>query len=367
MSHHQPDHTHGGGHSQPQPVKKGAYHLLKCRVLEGKFGPETNDHYQIRVTDNHNEYRVAVNAKSTAGKPDLYFLADHNFRHPITALLEARPGGVSWGFTPLRSGPGGLALDYIRDNLFDYHQMRIVPENAPNPANSLYHQIDTWIELAKSQPGAVLYAWGMRWQDDPRHPGPQYFDKPILVGIHDIHMNQGDDDPQYVSQNGVWQDGALIIHLPAEQRWVALFFAFQSQCFHTDDVHGNCLHNLPPGIPVPKWQGQGAGHPQVKIVAALVNPRGSDPGQESVTLLNTSSQAVELEGWQLADRNKQKEVLAKQTLAPGQTTRIKLSGQGAQLSNQGGIISLLNPAGIKIDGVAYTAQQAQSEGRTLTF
>jgi hypothetical protein len=180
-------------------------------------------------------------------------------------------------------------------------------------------------------------------------------------------MNQGDSDPKFSSQNGVWQDGALIIQLPSEQRWVALFFAFQSQCFHTDDVHGNCLHNLPPQVPRPKWLEAGAELPPIKLVAALVNPKEGDQGRETITLLNTSTEEVDLEGWQIADSSKQKEVLAKQKLAPGQVVQLKLSGQAAQLSNQGGTISLLNPDGIKIDGVAYTQEQAQIEGRTLTF
>jgi hypothetical protein len=38
-----------------------------------------------------------------------------------------------------------------------------------------------------------------------------------------------------------------------------------------------------------------------------------------------------------------------------------------QLGNQGGLLTLLNPAGLKIDGVAYTAEQAEPEGWTLTF
>jgi hypothetical protein len=45
---------------------------------------------------------------------------------------------------------------------------------------------------------------------------------------------------------------------------------------------------------------------------------------------------------------------------------VKLDGQGAQLSNNGGIISLLDPAGIKWHGVSYTQEQARS-GWTVVF
>lgn len=38
-----------------------------------------------------------------------------------------------------------------------------------------------------------------------------------------------------------------------------------------------------------------------------------------------------------------------------------------QLGNKGGIITLLNHKGLKVDGVSYTAQQAQKEGWTIVF
>ncbi|MGQ0777964.1 MAG: DUF2278 family protein [Pseudonocardiales bacterium] len=38
-----------------------------------------------------------------------------------------------------------------------------------------------------------------------------------------------------------------------------------------------------------------------------------------------------------------------------------------RLGNQGGMVTLLNPAGLKVDGVAYTEQQAEAEGWTIVF
>jgi hypothetical protein len=37
------------------------------------------------------------------------------------------------------------------------------------------------------------------------------------------------------------------------------------------------------------------------------------------------------------------------------------------LGNKGGSITLLDSAGLKVSGVAYTADQAQREGWTVTF
>jgi hypothetical protein len=37
------------------------------------------------------------------------------------------------------------------------------------------------------------------------------------------------------------------------------------------------------------------------------------------------------------------------------------------LGNRGGLISLLDPDGLKVDGVAYTKTQAEREGWSLVF
>ena len=53
-------------------------------------------------------------------------------------------------------------------------------------------------------------------------------------------------------------------------------------------------------------------------------------------------------------------------LKPGATGVVNLDGQGAQLSNSGGIISLLDPDDVKQHGVSYTKEQALS-GWTVLF
>jgi hypothetical protein len=40
---------------------------------------------------------------------------------------------------------------------------------------------------------------------------------------------------------------------------------------------------------------------------------------------------------------------------------------GNALGNRGGPITLLNPDGLKVDGVAYTKAQADAEGWSLIF
>ena len=38
-----------------------------------------------------------------------------------------------------------------------------------------------------------------------------------------------------------------------------------------------------------------------------------------------------------------------------------------ELSNKGGLITLLNEEGLKVDGVSYTKDQAQNPGWTIVF
>jgi hypothetical protein len=94
---------------------------------------------------------------------------------------------------------------------------------------------------------------------------------------------------------------------------------------------------------------------------------GADPGKESVTLLNVSPDVVDLNGWALADKQKRKSRLHDIRLKAGSVVTVPLSGADAQLSNEGGIITLLDARDIKVHGVSYTKKQAQKQGWTLVF
>ena len=89
-------------------------------------------------------------------------------------------------------------------------------------------------------------------------------------------------------------------------------------------------------------------------MAALVNPVGEDPAKETVSLMNASSETVNLRQWAIADRLKRKHSLNDISLAPGAVATVPLTGEDAQFGNDGGIITLLDPQGVKIDGVSYT-------------
>jgi hypothetical protein len=240
-------------------------------------------------------------------------------------------------------------LDFIRGNLFDPAGLRLLPADLPGERNDLADLLDGYLLRAVEDPTATVFAFGQRWGPDLAHPDPTFGFSPGN-GVHDIHMNQG-NSAQFAGDDGVWQDGGLLIRFAGTPRWVAIFLAFQSQSWHTDDTTGHALDAEPAA--------------SVQVVAALVNPVGPSPEKESVTLLNTSPDEVDLTGWSFADRDKRRAPVPGVRLAAGEALRVPLQPP-AQLGNKGGALTLLNREGLKVHGVAYTAQQVR-EGWTVVF
>jgi hypothetical protein len=102
----------------------------------------------------------------------------------------------------------------------------------------------------------------------------------------------------------------------------------------------------------------------IRIVAALVNSVQS-PERELVTLLNTAPHDVDVSGWALLDTQKTRLSLSGSIPAGG--TRVVTVEQPLALSNKGGAITLIDENGLKVDGVAYTQEQAKHPGWTLVF
>jgi uncharacterized protein YukJ len=329
------------------PLKR--YGVLKGRAIAAKREEDqSSPHYQIHIQAGSTHYRIAVNVKSQLSPSELLFLVDDRFHHPITANLPS----LEDEFTLLSSKPGGQAVDFIRGNLFDRSDMRLLPPNLPGPDNDLSDRIEHYVKRAMQEEDARVYAFGERWGPEGGKADKIFGFRPGN-GIHDIHMNQG-NDMSHKSDDGVWQDGALMFHFPSSQQWVAVFLAFQSQAWHTDDHTGHAIVDVPTEL-----------DHVIRIVGALVNPGGPSPERETVTLLNASPTAIDLSGWQIADRLKNKMTLSG-TIHSGAAITVKLS-QDVQLGNKGGMITLLSRKGLKVDGVSYTAQQAQQEGWTIVF
>lgn len=301
--------------------------------------------------------RASINVKSGSEISELVFWLVQNFQHPIVDELR----GLEMGFQRIPSQPGGAALDYIRGNLIDISTGRILPHDLSGPRDDIIDFVMPELQAAINR-NATIYLFGEPYSD--------------MQGIHDIHMNQG-SQAQFKKYNGVWQDGGIIIHFPDEDCFSALFLAFASQAGHTDEVTGHGLPGSQNLAQLINNTGDDIEDPivddlRVAIIAALVNPVGAEnqpnaTGRpEMVYLLNRSLEGISLGGWSLLNKNDDAHVISADLwLAPGAIQSVTMGL--APLSNSGGLISLLDENGNKVDGVSYTKNQVAKEGEWVIF
>lgn len=348
------------------------YGVLRATPVD--FGREDNDpkspHFQIVLQTGGVRWRVPVNVRSSKNqnndpnRPD-QSLVIFRLEDPITdTTLPGRLETLAEGLHP--KGAGAPALDYLREPVFDRTAMQILKFTGPDVSDDVQDILEVQVRRAITN-GSPVFAFGEAF-DATASPRPADRQFNTTRGVHDIHMNQGNPPPGgFSSQNGIFQDGGLVIRHSAD-RWVGFFVAFQTQLLPTND-QGNPL----PGAQPIKAVGTGIDtvtpsrvEGPVQIVAAMVNPPGADPGLETVTLINVSSAAISLNGWTVIDKNGRREPLFG-SLSAGDAQRIRLTGVGSQLSNEGGIIRLEDAQGRLMDTVSYSKAAASVEGITLTF
>nr|WP_255290278.1 DUF2278 family protein [Bacillus thuringiensis] len=111
-----------------------------------------------------------------------------------------------------------IALDYIRGHLLDPCNMISLPVTALGEDNDLLDKLLYYMSQAKNNPEVDIYTYGEK----------------IPPGIHNVHMNQRNVE-DYRGGDGIWQDGGMFLHCKNTNEWVAVFLAFQSQSWCTDD------------------------------------------------------------------------------------------------------------------------------------
>ncbi|HET7344566.1 MAG TPA: YukJ family protein, partial [Nitrososphaeraceae archaeon] len=278
------------------------YSVLKGRPVDNRFASGANPHYQVLVVDDTDEYRIAVNVQSQDGS-DLDYLISSHWQHPLQDNLQELPLGIH----PIQNRPNDIALDYIRGNIVDPRLFIPIPMNLPGPDNDLNEKLDHYVQRAMADENSLLYAFGQTW--GPENKRDKIFGFKPGAGIHDIHMNQGNDS-RHRGDDGVWQDGGLVFQFPGQDQWVGIFLRFQSQAWHTDDTTGHAITIPTSGPPSDAMPAVRLGpdtlpttdRPDglIRIVAALVNDIKS-PERETITLLNRSNREISLIGWKIAD------------------------------------------------------------------
>jgi uncharacterized protein YukJ len=216
-----------------------SYSVLAGDPTGGKVVGGASAHYQITMQAAGGPFTVAVNIQSMDGSEVLYAIVE-NFTPPDLADLQALPMGM----TKLKSAPGGLALDFVRSQvngkpMITKDQMTLLPKPLKGKeAQALSAQDRTLQEArAKALQNAVIALLNMTIADKDGVIyafGSAYADGGKVDGIHDIHMNQGNPKGNHSGDNGIWQDGALFISLPSQNKWTAVFIAFQTESWNTD-------------------------------------------------------------------------------------------------------------------------------------
>lgn len=193
------------------------YGVLKGKLIKGVPAPVTADstpHYEAEVEAAGKTFKLAINVKSKKKPSELLYLVGDKFKsEQITHLQKLEDG-----FTKINASNREIALDYIRGGLFDPSKMIALPYNVDGPDNDLNEKVDAYLRQAINNKSAKIYVYGESF------PG----------GMHDIHMNQGNVQP-FIKDDGIWQDGGIMIHFQDENKWLGMFLAFQSQSWCTDD------------------------------------------------------------------------------------------------------------------------------------
>jgi uncharacterized protein YukJ len=321
------------------------YGVLRAAVLDHQPATSASPHYQLLCAVGDARHRIAVNARSQVAPSEVEYAVVSPFAHP----LADRAAALEDGWHPLATpGPDTGGLDLIRGNLCPPDQFRPLPISAPGADDDLNDLFDFHLGGLAGEASARVCAFGQAWGPDVRDP---YFGFDPGQGVHDIHQNQGNVG-SFTSDDGVWQDGGLLVH--AGGAWTAILLRFQSQAWHTDDQTGHTVADTPVG----------GDEAPVVVCAAVVNPPGPAPEHESVLLLNRTYAPLELHGWTVATDAGS---AALDGTVPAAGTLAFAMPATAPLSNKGGRISLLDPSGLKVHGVAYTAAQAAREDRLISF
>lgn len=179
----------------------------------------SNPHYRFALNvGSSDSVQVDVNVQSTDGSEIRYLIVND-----FNPLDEAGLQALALGQTALSSTQSDLRVDYIRGTdangnpLVDPSLLQNLDLNDP----SMQDAVANLLNQALNDPAGMIYAFG------------SYFSDPDgTMGVHDIHMNQGNPPGNFSNDNGTYQDGAIYIELPGQAaRWTALFIAFQTQSF----------------------------------------------------------------------------------------------------------------------------------------
>lgn len=195
---------------------------------------EIQYHVHITLALPDGDWDVAINVGTNDADDLLKYKLVFDFHHPVTATLA----GAVEGFNDLTDAEALPALDFMRsDVLAETGSWRVSDVMDGSEMAEPIPSVMRLVNRARSG-NLDLFVFGRTYTEGH--------------GIHDTHMNQGSSGAHFMHQpgedgndhNDVWQDGALMVVLDANN-WAAYFAAFEQQRVPTDNL-GNPLSGARP-------------------------------------------------------------------------------------------------------------------------
>jgi uncharacterized protein YukJ len=186
-------------------------------------------HGKLYVDAPGGQYECAVDVATPSGVGVQFRVVHALDRALFAPILALAPG---WHVLPRIPSSG--ALDYIRSPLLRVRLGCMVPG-----ATWLYELLSKMFE------GLLNATWTASTGDnaldqlEAQVVGSSrvfVFGAPYTtgLGVHDVHMNQGDPPGQFQPLDGIWQDGGTIAERP-DGELVAVLTKFATQSLRTDN------------------------------------------------------------------------------------------------------------------------------------
>jgi hypothetical protein len=210
-------------------------------------------HGKLHIDTPAGQYEAALDVDTPSGVGVSYRVVDDLTTQDIPALA-ALPSG----FTPLPSTPTSGALDYVRSPILRdgwvvrrlrwwmgaFRSRRHPQPWGPTALDSAVARLQGWWR----------WLWWWRWRSFPwiSSDGDNALDvlealfptaariyifgEPFDtgLGVHNVHLNQGDPPGPHQAENGIWQDGAVLV-ARADGSVTIWQVKFNTQSLHTGD------------------------------------------------------------------------------------------------------------------------------------
>jgi len=185
------------------------------RDAKDNFGHWYHGKLYVRATDGLYQCAIDVDTPldpttglATVSHPGVFYLVAPELADTDLGPVATLPDG----FTQLAPTPTSGAVDYVRTPaLARLGEAAWLPNSGDNALNVLEGEL-----------AAATRVWTF---------GSHYS---TGLGVHDVHMNQGDPPGPFQHLDAIWQDGGIVIRRPTGAL-VGWLVRFRTQSLHTDD------------------------------------------------------------------------------------------------------------------------------------